>query len=127
MSLIFIATGRATMGINRVDKDGNITELVPSRFEFASDGPCVAVGELDPETMKINGDADLFGNWDTAGYLKRVQEKLKPVRRGNVPDLAAIIRAMHKDGVDVCEYCRTYNCRDCIVDQWKEEEDDDNS
>lgn len=49
--MIFLATGHTTLGMNKRDKDGNITESVPARFEFEPGGPCVAVGELDPETM----------------------------------------------------------------------------
>lgn len=122
MSMIFLVKGHAHLGISKRDKDGNVTESIPAHFEFAPDGPCVAVGELDPETMEIKGEADIYGDWDAAGYLKSVLEKLQPVRKSNVPDFKAIVNALwEKDRTDICDYCKGYNCRDCIVNEWKEE------
>lgn len=123
MSMIFLATGRATMGINRRDKDGNIIESVPARFEFENGGPCVAVGELDPETMEVKGNVDLFGDWQAAGYLETAMEKLKPTRTANIPDFKAMFQAAYKDRADLCDYCHNLNirCQDCIVQEWKEE------
>lgn len=40
-------------------------------------------------------------------------------------DLEAMIRAAAKDGVDICTYCPDYNCRGCIVNEWKEDPDDE--
>lgn len=37
----------------------------------------------------------------------------------------AMIRAAAKDGVDICTYCPDYNCRGCIVNEWKEDPDDE--
>ena len=123
MSLIFLATGHTHLGVNKRDKDGNITEIVPARFEFAPDGPCVAVGELDPETMAPKDNPSIYGDWDPAGYLKEALDMLKPRRPGNIPDFKAIIqKAYTEDGNDlVCDYCSCYNCLDCIVRDWKEE------
>lgn len=39
--------------------------------------------------------------------------------------LEAMIRAAAKDGVDICTYCPDYNCRGCIVNEWKEDPDDE--
>lgn len=124
MSMIFIATGRTTLGVNKRDKDGNITEIVPARFEFVHDGPCVAVGELDPKTMAPKDGPSIYGNWDAAGYLKEVLVMLKPRRQVNLPDFKAIIqKAYTEDGNDlVCDYCSGYNCGNCIVREWKEEQ-----
>lgn len=36
-----------------------------------------------------------------------------------------MIRAAAKDGVDICTYCPDYNCRGCIVNEWKEDPDDE--
>lgn len=122
MSLIFLATGNCTLGIARTDKDGNITESAPAKFEFADDGSCVAIGYLNPETGEPLGElADMFADWDAAGYLARVLERLKPSRPVNIPDLAAITKAAMKDGVDLCEYCHGINCQECVVAEWKEE------
>lgn len=123
MSFVFLATGHTHLGMNKRDKDGNITESIPAHFEFAPDGPCVAVGELDPETMKPKDGPSIYGNWDAAGYLKETMDMLKPNRPVNIPDFKAIILAARKDGTDICEYCQDFNCRDCIVQEWKEEEE----
>lgn len=123
MSVIFLATGHTHLGMNKVDKDGNVTESTPAHFEFAPDGPCVAVGELDPKTMEVKDNPSIFGDWDAAGYLEEAMERLQPRRRANIPDFKAIIqRAYMEDGNDlVCDYCQGLNCRDCIVREWKEE------
>lgn len=123
--MIFLATGTANLGVNKLDKEGNVKESTKGRFYFTAAGPTVAVGEMDPETMKIKEDSvSFFGGWDAAGYLKEALDMLKPHQRTNIPDLAAITKALYKDGIDICEYCRTFNCRDCIVDEWKEEEEE---
>ena len=123
MSLIFLATGRATMGINKRDKDGNIIEKVPARFEFENGGPCVAVGELDPETMQVKGDVDLFGDWQAAEYLEEAMKKLKPRRPVNIPDFKALIQEAYTAAGEhtVCFMCPAINCRECIVNEWLEE------
>lgn len=123
MSVIILATGHAHLGRNTVDKDGNVIESTPAHFEFAPDGPCVAVGELDPKTMVVKDGASIYGDWDAAGYLKEAMDRLKPRRQINIPDLKSIIqKAYTEDGNDlVCDYCQGLNCRDCIVKEWKEE------
>lgn len=123
MSMIFLATGHTHLGMNKRDKDGNITETVPAHFEFAPDGPCVAVGELDPKTMTPKDGPSIYGNWDAAGYLADALELIKPSRPVNIPDFKAIIqKAYTEDGNDlVCDYCSGYNCGNCIVREWKED------
>ena len=121
MSVIFLAKGHAHMGITERDKDGNVIKSTPAHFEYADNGPCVAVGELDPETMKVKGDVDLYGDWDAAGYLAETMKRLNPARQVNIPDFKAIVRDAIKDGYDFCDYCQSINCTNCIVNEWKEE------
>ena len=121
MSMIFLATGHATMGRTTRDKDGNIVEESQAKFEFADDGGCVAIGPLDPDTHMPQSITGLFGDWDAAGYMAMALELLKPARPVNIPDLASIIQAAIKDGVDVCDYCQSLNCPDCAVKEWKED------
>ena len=123
MSMIFLATGHTHLGMNKTDKNGNITETVPAHFEFAPDGPCVAVGELDPETMAPKDGPSIYGDWDPAGYLQEAMDKLKPSRPGNIPDFKAMYQAAYKNNFDLCDHCNCLNlsCRDCIVNDWKEE------
>ena len=123
MNVIILATGHAHLGRNTVDKDGNVIESTPAHFEFAPDGPCVAVGELDPVTMVVKDGASIYGDWDAAGYLKEAMEKLKPTRTVNIPDFKAMYQAAYKDRWDLCDHCQSLNlrCQDCIVREWKEE------
>lgn len=125
MSLVFLMTGKAHLGINRVDKDGNTMEHKPGRFEFADDGPCVAVGELDPETMEIkDGSADIYAGWDAAGYIADALSRLKPGRHVNIPDFKTMVRRLWEDaGIDICDHCPNFGCSDCIVNDWKNEEE----
>lgn len=44
---------------------------------------------------------------------------IHPSRQINVPDLEAMIRQATKDGFNICDYCPDFNCRDCIVNEWK--------
>lgn len=69
--------------------------------------------------------AEVYGDWDAAAYLRRVVELIHPNRQINIPDLEAMIRAATKAGEDICTYCPDCNCRDCIVNEWKEDPDDE--
>lgn len=124
MSFIFMATGDARMGFSKRDKDGNVTESTPARFEWKDGGACVAIGHLDPKTGEPVNELDsVFGDWDAGGYLARALELLKPSRPINIPDFAAITKAAMKDRVDLCDYCQRFDCRDCVVQEWKEDTD----
>lgn len=84
-----------------------------------SKGGSVAIWPLNPETMEQDGPAEVFGDWQAAEYLARVLEMIHPSRQINVPDLGAMIRQATKDGFNICDYCLDCNCRDCIVNEWK--------
>lgn len=118
--MVFLATGHFTIGRATHDKDGNIVQSVPPKFEFADDGPCVAVGLLNHETMQQIGSAELFGDYDAANYLGRVMEYLSPRRTPNIPDFQSIFNKMTADGINVCEYCDGNHCGNCIVRDWEE-------
>lgn len=120
--MIFIAKGNAFLGQTKTDKDGNVVERTPPRFDEAEDGGCVAVGIINPDTNQQEGSADIFGDWQAAEYLQRVLELLNPRRKTNIPNLREIIHDAYNDGgVDICEYCGSTNCSNCIIDEWKNE------
>lgn len=120
MAVIFMGVGNAHLGVIKKDAAGNVISKTEPHWEPEEAGGCVAMGLLDPETMEPKEDSvEFFGDWDAAGYLARVLELLHPNRQINVPDLATMIRAAGKDGVDVCDYCQGHDCRDCIVNNWK--------
>ena len=125
MGLIGIGVGTAHMGSMKTGPHGEVLSVTPARWETDPAGGCVAIWPLNPETMKPDGPAEIFGDWDAAGYLARALELLKPTRQINVPDLEAMIRAAHKDGFDVCNYCPDFRCNDCIVNRWKGDPDDE--
>lgn len=62
--MIFLAKGTCTLGRVSRDKDGNIIEQTPAKFEAGQDGGCIAVGILNDETMDQVGQAELFGDFD---------------------------------------------------------------
>ena len=126
MSVIFLAKGTCTLGINRTDKDGNVVEHTPAQFTIDDAGGSVAVGLLDPETMQPVGPVEgIFGDWNAAGYLEYALELLKPGRKVNIPDFKYIIQSLMRDGVDICDNCYNfYKCSDCIVKEWMEELDE---
>ena len=124
MSIVFLMKGTCTLGRNQKDKDGNILESTPAQFTHDNAGGSVAVGLLDPETMRpAEPVSGIFGDWDAAGYLEEALKLLEPKRRINIPDFKAIIQAAYQeDGSDlVCDYCKGKNCWDCIVREWREE------
>ena len=124
MSVVFLMTGNSTLGYTKQDKNGNIVESTPAQFTTDDVGSCVAVGMLDPETMQPVEPVDgIFGDWDAAGYLEEALKLLNPKRRVNIPDLKAIVQAAYQeDGNDLlCDYCKSMNCHDCIIKDWKEE------
>lgn len=123
MEIVFLAKGHTQLGMCTHDKDGNVVESKPATFTVAADGPCVAVGKLDSETMEQVGDISLFGDWDAAGYLKETLEMLAPNRQHNLPNVAQIVKALNADGVDVCDYCQDGKCYECALKDAKEEED----
>lgn len=128
MSIIFLAKGTCTMGSTTRDKDGSIIESTPAQFTYDDKGGCVVIGKMDPETMKPAEPVDtVYGDWDAASYLAKALELLKPGRRVNIPNFKEMVQNLWKaERVDICDHCQDYhNCRDCIVNEWKEEAEDD--
>lgn len=120
--MIFLARGTITLGSTKRDKDGNIVEQESARFTWDDTGGSIAVGYMDPVTKEIDEKSvEVFGDWDADGYLDETMQKLNPVRPVNIPDFKAIAQAAYKDGTDFCDHCQGLNCRDCIVQEWKEE------
>lgn len=122
MAMIFMGTGSAHLGVVKKDAEGRVISRTEPRWESEPGGGCVAMGLLDPETMKpIEDGVEFFGDWDAAHYLARALELLEPNRQTNIPDLPSIIRAAVKDDMDICDYCkdRPGRCMDCIVNEWK--------
>lgn len=125
MGVIGIGVGAATMGRREIGTDGQVIRETPAKWEVNPAGGCVAIWPMNPETMKPDGAAEIFGDWDAAHYLARVVQLIHPNRQINVPDLEAVIRVAAKDGFDICDYCPDCNCRDCIVNEWKGDPDDE--
>jgi ferredoxin len=122
MNVFFVGRGTCTMGTARRAEDGTIVESTPAQFTFDETGGSVAIGELDPETMEPRGEINhLYGDWDAVGYLGTVIELLKPTRPINIPNFKTITQAAMKNGVDLCVYCPSLACGDCILREWKEE------
>ena len=128
MSMIFLAKGTCTLGMNKTDKDGNIVESTPAQFKWDDTGGSIAIGAMDPKTKEIDEESvSIFGDWDAAGYLQEALELLKPGRKVNIPDLKSMVQRLWTvDHVDLCDYCRDFhNCPNCVVNEWKEEAEDD--
>lgn len=122
MPMIFLATGNFNLGrINR-NKNGNVIKETPPKFEHNDKGNCVIVGKINPETMEQIDTADLFGNYQASAYLKKTLELLNPNRAVDVPNFKQIICSAIHNGVDICDYCSDMNCSNCVVSEWKQEE-----
>lgn len=130
--MIFLVKGTCTLGFKVRGKDGSIVKEIPATFTSDPNGGSVAVGIMDDDTMEPLGNAELYGDYDQAGYLSRALELLNPSRHGNIPNFEMICKEMFKDqGRNRCifeEYCDdrwSSICRDCIVGQWIEETKDE--
>lgn len=124
MSMVFLAKGTCTLGVTKKDKDGNVESSTQAQFTFEDTGGSIAVGEMDPDTEKIDAETvSIFGDWDAAGYLAEALKLLNPKRKVNIPDLKYIIQSLIRhDNVDICDHCHDfYKCSDCIIKDWKEE------
>ena len=119
MGLIGIGVGTAHMGSMKTGPHGEVLSVTPARWETEPAGGCVAIWPLNPETMEQDGPAEVFGDWQAAEYLARALEMIRHSRQINVPNLEAMIRQATKDGFNICDYCPDFNCRDCIVNEWK--------
>lgn len=120
-AMVFLIQGHAYLGVNKRDGQGNIIESTPARFESSREGPCIAVGMMDPDTMKQVGDVSVFGDYDAENYLEHVLELLAPTtRRHNLPDIKGIIKNMESHGYDVCDFCTADKCWNCAVRDWKD-------
>ena len=119
MGLIGIGVGTAHMGSMKTGPHGEVLSVTTARWETEPAGGCVAIWPLNPETMEQDGPAEVFGDWQAAEYLARALEMIRHSRQINVPNLEAMIRQATKDGFNICDYCPDFNCRDCIVNEWK--------
>ena len=73
MGMVFLAKGTCTLGVTKKDKDGNVESSTQAQFTFDDAGGSIAVGEMDPDTEKIDAETvSIFGDWDAAGYLAEV-------------------------------------------------------
>ena len=125
--MIFIAKGVYRLGRVEKDKDGNVIEEIPPCFEEKPNGSSVVVGIINSETKEQEGDADIFGDWDAAQYLTKVLQLIAPTRSVNIPNFKEIVRNAYNEGTYICEHCpRDFTfCRDCIVEEWKNETEED--
>lgn len=119
--MIFLATGNCYLGQTKRDKNNNIIEQIPPHFEHEEDGSCVIVGKLNSETMEQTGDADVFADYQASAYLKETLKLLNPSRKLDIPNFKVMIMAALRDDIDICDYCEDFQCRDCIIKEWKQE------
>lgn len=126
MSIICIAKGTATIGHTTIGRGGEVTSQKPARWEPDPAGGCIALWTMNPETMEQETPARIYGDWQAAEYLGDVLAELKPRRKVNLPDFPEIVRAAMADGVDLCEYCQSFGCNECIVNEWKNERSKEN-
>lgn len=127
MSALFIGRGDFHLGTVRTDAEGNVVRRTDAKWEPNDEGGCIAICDMDPEKMEPVGEAEVFGDWDAAHYLEAVLKKLGAGRPVNIPDFRSILRTAMNDREDknfFCDYCSKcgYSCQDCIVTEWKEEE-----
>ena len=79
--MIFLVKGTCTLGIKVRGKDGSIVKEIPATFTSDPNGGSVAVGIMDDDTMEPLGNAELYGDYDQAGYLSRALELLNEISR----------------------------------------------
>ncbi len=122
MSMIFLTTGNCYLGRRDRDENGKIIKEIPPHFEYDDNGSCVVIGKLNPDTMEQICDADVFGDFNASGYLKKALKLLNPQRDIDIPNFKAIVRSLLHDNIDICDNCFEMNCKNCIVSEWKQED-----
>lgn len=83
--------------------------------------------------MKIYISGKITGDRRYKAKFREVEKKLakaghivlNPRRKVNLPDFPAIVRAAMADGMDICVYCQSFGCNECIVNEWKSERSDE--
>lgn len=125
-SMLFIGKGTYSIGATTTDANGNVIKSVPPHWEPSDEGGSIVVGKMYARSKRQIGSAEVYGDWDAAGYLEEILRLLSPARPINIPDFRAISNNAQKDGQDwyLCEYCTKTNCRDCIVRRWREENEE---
>ena len=110
MSVICIGIGDAMMGCRTLGPNGEVIRETKAHWELNPEGGAVAIWTASEKTDEPEGSVELYGDWDV-----------------NVPDLKGMILAANKDGLSLCDYCQRcgYDCRDCIITEWKEEGHDE--
>lgn len=130
MGALFLATGTCTLGRTTSDSDGNIIKQIPPSFEPGPEGGSVIIGKIrfTDDGMVQDGSADIYGDWDAAGYLRRTLELVQPNRPHNIPDFESIVKSMASRSFDndcpFLDHCESFSCRSCIVNQWVEESEE---
>ena len=119
--MIFLEKGNFYLGRGIFDNNGNVIEQTEPKFVSDDSGTCIIVGVLDSETKKQVGKADVFGDFNATGYLKKVLELLAPERTIDIPNFKRIFAAAFNDDINICDYCNEFQCNNCIVSKWKEE------
>lgn len=124
---VIVQRGNYFLGVNRRDKDGNVVDEKPPRWEPDPEGAAVVVCDFDSEKNETVGEADIFAAWDSQGIDNRVREKLGLERR-NFPTPAEWYKwaRNHENGLDLCDICESicagYDCRICPIDEIKEDD-----
>lgn len=127
MGALFMATGTFKFGHTTRDKDGNVVESNAPSFTPDPDGGSVIIGKIKftDDAMEQDGPAELYGDWDAAGYLAYAMKIMQPTRKTNIPDIKAIVLSMVKDEFSsdcpFMDHCQSVNCFDCIITQWIDE------
>ncbi len=127
---VIIQRGNYYFGHTSTDKDGNVTERDPARWEPNADGPSVAVSNFDTETNETVGYADLCAAWDSHRISECVHKRLE-LKRYSFPTPAEWYKwaKNHEDGISLCDICEGilagYDCHDCPVYEIKAEEESD--
>ena len=131
MSALFMAHGTVHLGVIR-RLEGGKEETVPPKFEEDDKGGCIIVGKAkfedqgDSFKMVQDGPADVFGDFDAWGYIHRIVELLQPVRAINMPDFEELVKHQARHGGDICGGCTGgRSCSDCLVQQWKDEAEEE--
>ena len=66
--MIFLVKGTCTLGAKFRGKDGSIVKEIPATFTSDPNGGSVAVGIMDDDTMEQIGNAEIYGDFDPAGF-----------------------------------------------------------
>lgn len=112
MKQLLIDRGVYHLGMKKSNGEGT-----PPKWESDEQGMTIAIGDIEEsETSGTGADnGELVHIVQRYTLLDIIAERLNLPPAEDLPDVRDIAKALHEDGIDICEYCNIVDCRMCLI------------